>query len=213
MSGFVSILLLGTVVMAISNSRYEKATASSSNMILRYLGETYPNIGYVYWNNVKQHPMGKMAFSKFYELIDEDFSKKFKTRGLAEGHEFWGNYTGVPVLYFKTGYCAMYIEFNAILGFVVIVFVSMLMRWYVNSIGKKYRLMDIALVYFYFLMMGCHSIFGSVIGSLKNTVIALSICIVAKNINILFAYKSCGYKNNVKYFLVRWKMLDKAGLT
>ena len=170
--GLSSVLI---VVLLISTSRFENSKNTAFDSILRYLGETYPNVGYVYWDNVKKHPMGKKSFPSIYYTFNE--GKPVDLDGHFEKHSYWNDYTGVPTLYFKPLFFELYIEFDWIIALIIIYIIHLIAY---RGITRKriYYLEDIAVSYVYFIIC-CHSIIGNPL-SIKTMQVFIGILLLSK---------------------------------
>ena len=105
--------LIGTFIMVsysiiITESRLEdKNSETPIASIERYFGESFPNLGYSFWDKVHYHPMGERLFPESY-----GYSRKERFDSTRDYHLFWGNKTKVPILNFKTFFGDLYIEFS-----------------------------------------------------------------------------------------------------
>lgn len=95
--------------------------------IFRYFGESFPNLGLQYWDQVKHHPWGARLFPNL--LFDDNYINLGSTN---DTFSFWEMYTGVPVLYFKTFFGDLYIEFGTIIALLITFLLSFLMCKFLN---------------------------------------------------------------------------------
>ena len=103
--GFVILL----ITYSISEGRYGDSNIGTNLSILRYFGETFPNIGYQYWDKVVHHTYGARQFTDYYSFL---FGFKIDYIGFNERFIFWTNYTGVNCAYFKSLFGDLYVEFG-----------------------------------------------------------------------------------------------------
>jgi oligosaccharide repeat unit polymerase len=180
-SGFIGILcILAIVVISISISRFEN-TSGVWESIIRYLGETYPNMGYVYWDNVKNHSMGQDSYPFIYELLSGKKPVNPPT-GFFEKYAFWEEYTGVPVLYFKPLFCNYYIKYGTFIAIILIILIALIMRKYISRHTHIY-LYNVPILYFYSISC-CHSIIGDPFNT-KNLQILLATIILCSIVKLL----------------------------
>lgn len=177
---FVSFIGIFALFMSISNSRFSNSDIKVSQSIMRYMGESFPNLGYVYWDRVKKHPMGERKFPYIKKLFS--ISKTKKLKGHRSAHQYWYAYTGTPVLYFKSAFCDFYIEFGIIGALIIIFIVSLLIKKYLRE-RTVLNLFDMAIISQYFVLICCHSIFGTYIGNLRYMLIFLVMYIISTKIN------------------------------
>lgn len=128
----------------ISISRFTENASSSqtaSSSIIRYFGEPFPNLANVYWNHVYNHPMGLRLFPFLVDgTVDAGDS-------MMEQQDFWQWYTGVPMLYFKTLYGDLYIEFGEYGGLAAVVIISSIFFFCFKNRKMKYSLLPFWSVY------------------------------------------------------------------
>lgn len=94
----------------ITQDRFDDTAHGSNETLVRYFGETFPNLSNMLWDNVRHHPMGLRLFPTY--LIGMDVHS-FQM-SVAENHEYWASITGVPILNFKTIFGDLYVDFGAI---------------------------------------------------------------------------------------------------
>ncbi len=112
------------------------------NSIVRYFGESFPNLGLQFWGQVEYHPMGERLFPGFWGNGVEDYGSQELF------YQFWGGKTKVPVLIFKTFFGDMYIEFGWFWALFIIVFISLPISYYYQHNGIT--IYNIAFLYYYY---------------------------------------------------------------
>ena len=148
--GCVVLFSMWIYSFAITESRLEskKHSESSVESIARYFGESFPNLGYSFWEKVHYNPMGERLFPEFY-----GYTKKERFESTAGAHEYWGMRTHVPVLNFKTLFGDLYIEFGVVGALLFFVGFSCLFK--VIMKGKiTYYNIGISYMYFQICCMG-----------------------------------------------------------
>lgn len=150
-------LIIINIVLAISVSRFDSGQDSALESILRYLGESYPNLGYVYWNRVIQHPMGLSMYPEIYDFFT-GYTLSDNNIGFFEKYSFWEFFTGVPTLYFKSIFGSLYIEFGTIGALLFIVIIYAIMSNYLKK-NNYVTVSSISFIYFYFIAC-CKSVMG-----------------------------------------------------
>ena len=111
------------------------------NSILRYFGESFPNLGFSFWDKVILHPMGLRLFPDLFGFTRELGST-------SDEYEYWQIITGVPVLNFKTFFGDLYIEFGTVIALLITFFLSLSFRLYYRKNGIT--IYNIPFLYFYF---------------------------------------------------------------
>jgi oligosaccharide repeat unit polymerase len=109
---------------------------------LRYFGESFPNLGFLFWEKVARHPMGERLFPNFF--IDNE---RLLYNSVDESYQYWMGITGVPVLNFKTYFGDLYIEFGIIGAFIFVVVSFILMKLFFN---RKVTIYSLPILYYYF---------------------------------------------------------------
>lgn len=169
--GFFVAAVLIFYAFAIQNSRndYDKSTKMASEVMMRYLGESMPNLGDLY-HDTREHPYGKRLFPTFTG------GKTFTNA--EERARYWEMKTNARVLNFMTIWGDSYIEFGIIGSFVFLFVVVFLYKRYVFRYGGKFYIFP--LVYYYYHKVCIYGIFGVAfvdIRSLQVTLYAILLCI------------------------------------
>ncbi len=115
----------------------------SGSSILRYFGESFPNLGYNMYNQVQFHPMGIRFFP---EVVYGDNPPWDSTD---ESYRYWGDITGVPVINFKTFFGDLYIEFGQILAVVIPLVMCLVMKLIIR---RRLSVIVLPIVYYYIQM-------------------------------------------------------------
>ena len=181
--GILSIILI-IYVISITIDRIDASGTvadeeSTGSHLASYLGESYPNLGAFYYDQVKQHPYGKRFFPEFFSDNPE---KKYEGLGLDGKFNYWEPKTGVPMGLFKTFWGDWYLEFG-LFGSILAIFLLYICFKCLcfNSISKLHTL---PILHFYFIniiIQGCFT--GSGIeGSLKHKIFlaTVALSVIAK---------------------------------
>lgn len=177
--GFIAIVVgvFYAVIISIArvgNSIYETPFES----ILRYFGEPFPNLGNLYWNKVEIHPFGIRLFPYIFGI-------GYEADSVQDGYRFWYEFTGVPVLNFKTIFGDLYIEFGPIIAMIIIVILALSFNCFLGK--NKISFWKIALVFWYFEMV-LQGIFGFVKEGKSNFVVLIAIILISVVIKIYTSY-------------------------
>lgn len=137
------------IVIKISISRFvENGNEDTFPATIRYFGEAMANIGDLYYDKVKNHPMGEIFFPEFFDNPNFD--------NMLDFFQYWSNRTGVPIALFGTIFGDCYIQFGMIGAFV---FVSILVFLW-KSLLFKYDITYLPFVMYYFTKFGIAGLFG-----------------------------------------------------
>ncbi|MCD8291072.1 MAG: oligosaccharide repeat unit polymerase, partial [Prevotella sp.] len=130
--------------MAITKSRFDMGQHRETPVesIARYFGESFPNLGYSFWDKVRWHPMGERLFP---EVCESDVSQRFKS--VDSSYYYWKLKTHVPILNFKTLFGDLYIEFGVLGALLFVIVLSKLFSLYMKGQITCY---NIAVAYYYF---------------------------------------------------------------
>lgn len=145
----LSVMIINAVV--ISESRFVENGSkkeTSFDATSRYFGEPMANLGDMYFEKVKNHPMGETFFP--------EFSNAPSFKSLGEFFDYWNKRTGVDIDYMGTLFGDCYIQFGVIGAFIYMFFLSSLWR----SLFFKYRWNYIPLIMYYFNTFGIGGMFG-----------------------------------------------------
>lgn len=156
--------------LAISFARIgDSSTETPLTNIPRYFGEAFPNLGNVFWGEVKAHPYGA-------RLFPDIFGQAYSAISIQDEYSFWQAFTGVPVLLFKTIYGDLYIEFGEFLPLVIVTVLSFI---FIKFIGKRQiSFWKMALIYWYFSLI-LQGVFGFNKGGHSNFIVLIAILIVS----------------------------------
>lgn len=145
--GLVMAAFLIFYVVAITVSRNEASGTSASFTIIKYLGESMPNLGFDVWDKVKYHPMGERFFPEFFGIPSFD--------NMVDRFAFWTKKTGITEAWFTTFWGDCYVEFGYVGSFVFLVLFVFLWQ---KLVFKNYmRVCYTPLIVYYFnqiLLMG-----------------------------------------------------------
>lgn len=143
-----TLVMLSYSLLITTQRLEEKQKETPIASIARYFGESFPNLGYTFWDNVKYHPMGERLFP---EIFGYSINERFGSTD--ESYAYWWNITGVPVLTFKTLFGDLYIEFGVIGALLFIFLASSLFSKMMNGHITYYNL-GIAYIYFQICNVG-----------------------------------------------------------
>ena len=154
--GIVVAALLIVNTFLITNSRIEANTINneetSTEHIVRYMGEAFPNLGWEFYGHVKSNPNGARFFPEFFGGQKYSFQDaKF---------DYWSPKTGVNMAIFKTFWGDWYVEFGFWGSFIAIFILFILSK--IIIFNNYWKLSKIPLMSFYFLYI---TIYGCFVGS------------------------------------------------
>lgn len=134
---FILVILIHSWAITIDRVGEE----SGFDSILRYFGESFPNLGWTVWDKAIYHPMGE-------RYLPELFNQKIVSLSVSETHLYWEQMTGVPILNFKTYFGDLYVEFGVLGAFVFLMLTSVPIGLYFKKNGIN--IFNISYLYFYF---------------------------------------------------------------
>ena len=139
----VGICILTFYVLSITYARAGDTNQESiNNLVYRYFGEPFPNLGFQIWNEQNiNHPYGKRFFPVLSETSDNYISAR------RDRTDYWARYVGIPMHNFKTLFGDLYVEFGVIYGIFFILIISWL--YYRFFIKRIYTIFDLSLVFYY----------------------------------------------------------------
>lgn len=143
------VLLFAYASSAIMKSRIENSQGyvsqdDSQHLMMNYLGQAYPNLGYYYYNKINHHIYGRRFFPEFFSPNAESEYKKMKMSRT----EYWNMKMRVPMEKFKTLWGDWYVEFGfggSILGLLLLY-----LFFKIICFNHKYRLFAIPILVYYF---------------------------------------------------------------
>lgn len=155
-----TILLLGVILTAllvmgayiIDEGRIETRNSDkeAKETLITYMGESMVNIGYIFYDKVRQHPNGR----RFYPEL---FGKN-ERRSQDDNIFYWHNYTGVEIQMFKTFWGDCYIEFSLFGSIIyILILYAIWERFVLRKCYKTYILPLFFYYYHYFLIWGIFS--------------------------------------------------------
>ena len=163
-----SFLIFYAVAIQESRNDYDKSKKLASEVILRYLGESMPNLGDLY-EDTKVHPYGKRFFPVFTG------GKTFSSA--EEKAEYWEKVTKARVLNFKTIWGDSFIEFGIVGSFIFLFIVVGIYKKFVFSNIQHFYIFP--LIYYYYHKVCIYGIFGVAfvdMRSLQVTLYAVLLC-------------------------------------
>lgn len=137
---FFCVLALLSLLITIQRLGNSKDGMTS---ILRYFGESFPNLGYLMYDRVLVHPMGIRFFP---EIMWGDNPPWFSTD---DSYLYWYRITGVPVISFKTFFGDFYIEFGLNVTFVLVLIIYLIISFIVQ---KRFSIITLPIVFLYMRM-------------------------------------------------------------
>ena len=157
--GIVAFIFISTVLSIVSERielkmRYTDDSLEQSHLV-RYLGESYPNLGVFYYGQVKQHPNGRRFFPEFFDTNAEATIYKYK--GIDEKFDYWNGITGVRMANFKTFWGDWYVEFGTIGSCIAILIMYYIFRKLCFT-SSNWTLSRLPLIYFFYIKIiirGC----------------------------------------------------------
>lgn len=191
MGSFIGTIMIFYVII-ITVSRIETIHGVSANStqqqneIVHYLGESYPNLGYFYYNKVYKHPNGKRFFPEFFADNPED---KYKYAGLDKKFEYWESKTHVPMALFKTSWGDWYLEYGFWGSFIAIILIFIFFyKLWIKDYNKFYNIGIISFYYTYIIIQGCFTGSGLEGSQKHNTFLLLIIVSIYIRINSKYIY-------------------------
>lgn len=179
-------LVLLSYIWAISLSRGgDDSKSAMDSVVLRYLGEAYPNLGFNIWGHNINHPYG----ARYFPSLFGDASTNLDT-GRSAIHAFWEAKVGIPMLNFKTLFGDLYIEFGLLGAFVFTYLIVRLFKWYFKN--NSANVFDVCL-YFFYVNTCFMSVFGCSWGSERNWKDLFIIIICMKLLNYYYIKRRCDY--------------------
>ena len=165
---------IAILLILITKVRYEDSNTSAETGILSYFGESFPNLGTVIYDQVASHTYGMRLFPDYIQLIT-GYSIK-ADGGLSGYHEFWENYTGVEIPFFKTLFGDLYVEFGTIGAILFVLLLSACLTIYIKKSKHMYTLFAI-MSYYYAFSLNSVLDFGLVYGKMYvPRIIVIMLC-------------------------------------
>lgn len=176
---FVTIIAaFSLVALAITDSRIENRQgyveqASTQHSILNYLGQSYPNLGYYYYDKLTSHPDGRRFFPEFFSPNTEELYKKM----LMSRTDYWNSKMNVPMEKFKTLWGDWYVEFGFIGSIVGLILIFVFFK--AICFNYKYRLFSIPILVYYFekVCMFAFATGTGIAGSEAHKTLAISVLV------------------------------------
>lgn len=138
-------LILGPLVWAISLSRGgDDVSDAFEELVLRYIGEPFPNLGFAIWEQPMNHPYGERFFPS---LLSTDTALDNLDAGRSNYFNYWEGRVGISVMNFKTIFGDLYIEFGLVGAFIFIFLLQWLAMYYRRHYSES--IFDLILVFFY----------------------------------------------------------------
>lgn len=153
----VGVVILFSVSMLITEDRWAKHTQSNTKYdpVIEYFGEPNLNLGYVMWDNVKEHPMGQ----RLLQITPSSY--KADNPNLV--NQYWSKRTNLQLGLFKSAFGDLYVEFGTLGAFIFIIIYVFI--WDKFVFRKYYYYNRLPLVVYYFIIV----IYG--LFSFKNIII------------------------------------------
>lgn len=148
--GFILLLLIA--IFTEDRIQVRNSLDSPIEELTRYLGESYPNLGWEYYERVRENPNGRRFFPEFFNPNPE----KLYTSLVDGKFDYWTPKTGVRMELLKTFWGDWYVEFGMIGSFIAILLLFAICYW---CFLKRYWLVSsLPLVAYYYdriLIRGC----------------------------------------------------------
>lgn len=178
--GTVVSLFFIIYVVSITFSRIDSSAGNADSnevqlSLVHYLGESYPNLGYFYYNQVKRHPNGRRFFPEFF---DNNPEKEYGSLGLEGKFDYWNSITGVRMNLFKTFWGDWYIEFGLI-GSIVGILILYFFFIFCCFRFVKYRICFLPMICFYYNYIIIRGMFtgNGLEGSLLHKSFYMCVCL------------------------------------
>lgn len=142
--GILALILL-SFSSSISEERFQHTDIGTAGSVSRYFGEVFPNLGYQYWNEVRNYTMGARKFGSYYSLLT---GINFNLQGFDETFSYWSFFTGVDCALFKTVFGDLYLEFGTIGALVFASVFSLGMFWLTKN--SELSIYNLPFYYYYF---------------------------------------------------------------
>lgn len=140
-----SISLIFVVLVTITSDRVGADSEYIFNSFILYLGETFPNVLYRYWDHVEFHPMGERLFGI------NDYGS------LGNFFEYWNIRLKVATECFKTLPIDLYIEFGKIGAIIFLLILSYIFKKVIGKDGIKIWSVGLAFWYYQLCISGIFS--------------------------------------------------------
>ena len=140
-----SISLIFVVLVTITSDRVGADSEYIFNSFILYLGETFPNVLYRYWDHVEFHPMGERLFGI------NDYGS------LGNFFEYWNIRLKVATECFKTLPIDLYIEFGKIGAIIFLLILSCIFKKVIGKDGIKIWSVGLAFWYYQLCISGIFS--------------------------------------------------------
>ena len=162
-----SVILLGAVSLFtnIGDQRFEGVSAEFN--FLSYLGQSYLNLGFEFWNHLQVYTYGSITMGKILGVEVGDY---FITTGV---HDDW----------FHTAYGSLFEDFGPIIPIILALLLSKVFSRYINN-GKSVGLEKIIGILFYFQI--CYQIPFGLAFDFFYLFTLLLIVMVPKYLRIIF---------------------------
>lgn len=173
-TGVFVVFYVTLITLSRSNNDTNKAIFDA----MRYFGEGFPNLGLRFWDHYCVHPYGMRHFPSIYGIFKP--LPQIES-GLGNYHQFYIQYTHLPVLNFKTFYGDLYIEFGYIIPFFIVLLYVLFIKSILNKLkGSIYYL----IIYYFAYMTMIWALFGSKITDeyIYNIIVAYLIIIVVRKL-------------------------------
>lgn len=137
-------IIIGSIVativimflMSISLSRYGDDSEVASFGVIRYLGESFPNLGIRVWDVSDEHMWGARKFPAFYQMFGGYVPEFYGDKDLMVNY-FEINFR-YPVNNFKTFFGDIYAEFGTPISFlIVLLYISLVNRLIKKTLKSK----------------------------------------------------------------------------
>ena len=174
--GIIGIIVSFQILSLITESRIDATSnqrETSTEQVLRYIGEPYPNLGWYYYDKVANHPNGRRFFPEFFDPNPENLY----TSSVDGKFNYWTQRTHVDMALFKTFWGDWYVEFG-LWGSIIAIGILYIICYY-GFLKHYWVIYNLPLVAFYFTnILGRGCFVGSGIEGSINHRIIISLIIV-----------------------------------
>lgn len=135
-------------IINISVSRWGGSSADASDGVIRYFGESYPNLAWRIWP-VEGHTLdGMRMFPTIYEMFG-GYIPQYNDEGAFGSYFLFEMISGWPIINFKTFYGDLFVEFGPYVPFLIAIAYLII----VNLMQAKLRYSVFSLLIFHFSFM------------------------------------------------------------
>ena len=175
--GIIGVIMVVSYLSLISFSRGGEDIDNATFSVLRYFGESFPNLGLRIWDRGSQYINGMRQFPHVYGLFGDVPDIEGGSAGV---YQYYEKLTHFPILNFKTFYGDLYCEFGPFMGVFVFGVYTYFLKYLINYL--KGSIWGITIVY-YALNTLLYGLFNSSITetNVVNILITFFITVLVRN--------------------------------